>query len=161
MCFFFKIAWSRLPTPHHLYWNPCSISDRAFIWMTPLSDKNLDSLLINRPGVTGAVLQSPPLLTDSFIHWVILLFKIFKTLSIPNRKSWGVEILRECSPHDFIVHWMYLTVKHGFKLLSVQWIGNKMSLVWLVDFPTQHSAKCALQLTTFVYSFHFAVCSVH
>ena len=28
---------------------------------------------------------------------VILSFRIFKTLSIPSRKSWGPEILRECS----------------------------------------------------------------
>ena len=34
----------------------------------------------------------------SLVHWVILLFRIFKTLYIPNRKSWGAEIFRECSP---------------------------------------------------------------
>ena len=28
---------------------------------------------------------------------MILLFRIFKTLSIPNSKSWGAKILRECS----------------------------------------------------------------
>ena len=29
---------------------------------------------------------------------MILSFRIFKTLFFPNRKSWGAEILRECSP---------------------------------------------------------------
>ena len=28
---------------------------------------------------------------------MILLFRIFKTLTVPNRKSWGASILRECS----------------------------------------------------------------
>ena len=31
----------------------------------------------------------------SFINYIILLFSIFKTLSIPNYKSWGADILRE------------------------------------------------------------------
>ena len=34
----------------------------------------------------------------SLIHYVILLFLMFKTLSIPNCMSWGAEMLRECSP---------------------------------------------------------------
>ena len=54
--------------------------------------------LFNRPGVAGAVLQSPPSLIDSFVNRVIILFRIFKTLSIPNRKRWRADILRECSP---------------------------------------------------------------
>ena len=32
------------------------------------------------------------------IHSLILLFRIFQTLFIPNRKSWAAEILRDCSP---------------------------------------------------------------
>ena len=55
-------------------------------------------IFINRPGVAGAVLQSPLLLSHSLIHWVILSFQIFKTLSILNRKSWGAEVLWQCSP---------------------------------------------------------------
>ena len=34
----------------------------------------------------------------SLIHYIILLFWMFKTLSIPNCMSWGAEMLRECSP---------------------------------------------------------------
>ena len=30
--------------------------------------------------------------------YFIFLFRILKILSIPNRKSWGTDILRECSP---------------------------------------------------------------
>ena len=51
--------------------------------------------LFTRPGVAGAVLQSPPLLINSLIESVILLFKIFNPLSIQNRKSLRVEILKE------------------------------------------------------------------
>ena len=47
------------------------------------------SQLITRPNV----LQTLVLL----IKLVILLFKIFKTLSISNCQSWGVEILKEIS----------------------------------------------------------------
>ena len=41
----------------------------------------------NRPGVAGAVLQSSMLPIRSFIDSVILLFRISKTMSIPNRKT--------------------------------------------------------------------------
>ena len=43
--------------------------------------------------LAGAVLEIP----SSFIHCRLILFRIFKTLTIPNLKSWGAEILRECS----------------------------------------------------------------
>ena len=36
-------------------------------------------------------------LIHSLIYWVILLLRIFQTLSIPNHRSQGGEILRECS----------------------------------------------------------------
>ena len=29
---------------------------------------------------------------DAFIHWVIISFRIFKTLSIPNRQSWELNV---------------------------------------------------------------------
>ena len=51
-------------------------------------------IIINGPGVAGAVLQTPLSFVDSLIRSVILFLKIFKTLSIPNHKNWG-EILRE------------------------------------------------------------------
>ena len=36
---------------------------------------------------------------NKLIHSLSMLsFRIFKTLSIPNCKSWGAKILRECSP---------------------------------------------------------------
>ena len=35
--------------------------------------------IINRPGVAGAVLQSPPLLINSLIDSVILFLPVFKT----------------------------------------------------------------------------------
>ena len=52
-----------------------------------LGRHTLNTSIVNRPGVAGAVLQTPLYLIYSFIHWVILLFRIFQTLSIPNRKS--------------------------------------------------------------------------
>ena len=57
------------------------------------------SWVFNWHNVTGAVLQSP-LSFNSFIQWFSRswLVKISsKILSIRNRKSWGAEILRECS----------------------------------------------------------------
>ena len=54
--------------------------------------------MFNRLCVAGALLQTLFSLIHSFIHWVIFLFKIFKILSIPSHKNWGVEILREYSP---------------------------------------------------------------
>ena len=58
--------------------------------------------IFNKPGEAGAVLQTPL----SFIHSltqlvsqsVILCENIFKTPLIPNRESYGAEILREGSP---------------------------------------------------------------
>ena len=45
--------------------------------------------IINRHGLGEAVYKD---LCNSFIQSVILLFTIFKTLSIPNSGSWGGEI---------------------------------------------------------------------
>ena len=60
--------------------------------------------------------QGLPRIVHSFIHsliqWVlicvILLIKIFKTLFIPNRKSWEAEVLKECSPPT-MCHMTYAT----------------------------------------------------
>ena len=58
--------------------------------------------IINGPCVDGAVLQTSLSLINylihSFICSVILQFRISRTLSIPNRMSWGAEILRKYSP---------------------------------------------------------------
>ena len=60
--------------------------------------------LINRPGVARAVLKTPASLNNWLIHWVGHPFvqnlqeSWINTLSIPNRKNWGAEILRECLP---------------------------------------------------------------
>ena len=54
--------------------------------------------IFNRHSVAGAVLWTPLSITISLTDWVILLFRVFQTLSIQNRKSWGSEILREYSP---------------------------------------------------------------
>ena len=45
------------------------------------------NLLIIRPGVAGAVLQSPSLLIDSLIKSVIPFLQTFKTSLDQNRKS--------------------------------------------------------------------------
>ena len=50
---------------------------------------------LNRPCVARAALQTPFWLSNS---WVILSIRIFRTLSIPNHKNYGAEILWECSP---------------------------------------------------------------
>ena len=55
-------------------------------------------LLFNRPGEVGAVLETPLSLINSLNQSVILFLNIFKTPSLPNRKSKGPDILRECSP---------------------------------------------------------------
>ena len=44
-------------------------------------------LIVKRPGVAGAVLETPPLLIDSLSHSVILCKNVFKTPSLSNRKS--------------------------------------------------------------------------
>ena len=41
-------------------------------------------VMFNRPGVAGAVLQSPPSFTDSLINWVILQFKYLPTTVNPK-----------------------------------------------------------------------------
>ena len=46
----------------------------------------------------------PVLFYKNLCNSLILLFKIFKTLSNPNRKSQGAEILRECSPPHQVPH---------------------------------------------------------
>ena len=57
--------------------------------------------IVNRPGVAGAVLQTPWSLIHSFIHLlidsVILLLQIFKISLITNRNSQEAEILRNSS----------------------------------------------------------------
>ena len=44
-------------------------------------------LMLNRPGVAGAILQTPPWLIHSLFKSVILCGNIFNTLSFPSRKS--------------------------------------------------------------------------
>ena len=148
-----KPAWT-----YYLSINGC-ISRRVPCLNDSPEWQNLDSLRINRPGVAGAVLQSPPLLTDSFIHWVILLFKIFKTLSIPNRKSWGVEILRECSPPD----WLHsaLNVPNSKTWISIivgsmNWEQNEPGLAgWF-----SNTAQCKVCTATYYICLQFSFCSV-
>ena len=53
--------------------------------------------IINRPCVAGAVLQTPWSLIHSFIQSVILSFRIFKTPSHQNHKSYGPVILTQYS----------------------------------------------------------------
>ena len=54
--------------------------------------------IINRPGVAAAVLQIPSsFIIHSFIKWPFSQ-NIFKTPSLPSRKKYGPDILRECSP---------------------------------------------------------------
>ena len=55
-------------------------------------------LIFNRPGVAGAVLQTPLYLIKYYIQLIIICENIFKTLYIPNCKSQGAEMLRECLP---------------------------------------------------------------
>ena len=47
------------------------------------------TVVFNRPGIAGAVLQTPP----SFVNCLFL--QIFRTPSLPNHRSEGAEILRE------------------------------------------------------------------
>ena len=57
--------------------------------------------MINRPGVAGDVLQSPPfngLLIHSLIKLLILFLQTFKISLNPNRESYRAELFRECSP---------------------------------------------------------------
>ena len=54
----------------------------------------LNPWALNRPGVAGAVQQSPPSLTDSFIHWVVLKSKYFPNTVNPKPEelgSWNFE----------------------------------------------------------------------
>ena len=54
--------------------------------------------VINRPGVAKAVPQKSSLLIDSVSESLILFLQIFIISLITNSKSYGAEILRECSP---------------------------------------------------------------
>ena len=52
----------------------------------------------NRPGVAGAILQTPLIFFDLLTDSLILCENIFNKHSLPNRKSSGTDILRERSP---------------------------------------------------------------
>ena len=54
-------------------------------------------------------------ISHSFNDWVILSFRIFKTLLIPNRKSWGAETLRECSSPSMCHMWRVMCQVSGVK----------------------------------------------
>ena len=64
------------------------------IFFLDLSIMKKKHVYFNRPGVVRAVLQTHLSFTELFV----LSFRIFNSLSIPKCKSWGAEILRECSP---------------------------------------------------------------
>ena len=56
--------------------------------------------LVNRPGVAGAVLQSPPLLIDSLTDWLSdPLVQISSNHCQSQTGKERTEILRECSSH--------------------------------------------------------------
>ena len=85
--YIFKVA--NILTIHRtLQWNT------QWAWNVP----QINLKIINTPGVARAVLQTPLWFTDWFIKYVVLLFRIFETLSIPNRNSWEAEMLGKCSP---------------------------------------------------------------
>ena len=74
--------------------DPYNGTNRPILYSIEYSLKSV----IKRPGVAGAVLQTTWSLTHSLRDSVILCENIFKTLSLPSRKSFGPEILREFSP---------------------------------------------------------------
>ena len=62
------------------------------------------------------------------IHWLILLFRIFKTMSIPNRKSWGAEILRECSPPTML----HVGCQVSGVRCKVSGVKSQIEFVWVM-----------------------------
>ena len=62
----------------------------------------------------------------SLSQLVTLFFRIFKTLPIPNRKSWGAEILRKCSPPPWVTCHMGSFWNSRKILKSVSLMYNKI-----------------------------------
>ena len=65
-------------------------------------------IIVNRPGVAGAVLQTSLSPIDSVSESVILFLQTFETSLHPNRKTWEAEIFGECSPPHQMSHIMCL-----------------------------------------------------
>ena len=96
--------------------------------------------LVNRPGVARAVLQSPLLL---FLNWLILLFRVFKTRSIPERKSSGAETLRE---------WSTSTICHMSRVTcQVSGFLFKASALWADAFYKSICPSVCLSVCVFVH----------
>ena len=74
------------------------------------------------------------LFSHSLIIWVILSFRIVKTLCITNRKSWGAEILGKCLPTTMChkscasCHWSRVMC-HILSFLIWIWIYKLVKLV--------------------------------
>ena len=92
MKFYFKTVYTNL---YSLLQNGMYklVQSRSKQYVQSRSHCSLVQNAINRPGVAGAVLQSPPSLINSFIQWLMVCGNIFITLytfnnpSFPNCKS--------------------------------------------------------------------------
>ena len=111
----------------------------CFFWITLKLTITLDQGLKNsipifsRPGVAGYFFKTPSVLINYLIQSVILFLLIFKTLSFPNCKSKGADILREYStPTMWHISHVMCHVSH------VTWhMSNVMCHVFYVLFWTK------------------------
>ena len=98
-CHFRRGGGATLPAPGLASPRMTVWSQRA-IFLDP-KELYIREAILNTPSVAGAFTQTPLSLADSIIDSMSersFCGNIFKTLSLPNRKSWEDEILTQCSP---------------------------------------------------------------
>ena len=105
-------------------------------FVTPLCDQKT----VN----AGAVLQSPPSLINSLIHSLTdPLVHNLRTLSIPSRKSWEGDILRECSlPPCVTCHMSYVMCHMSHIMCHNSHVTCHMSHCHMSHFYLFYLTKC-------------------
>ena len=71
-------------------------------------------VIVNRPGVAGAFLQTASFLIKLVGQWVILFLQIFRTPSLPNHKSQRGKIFSHVSPVTCHVSHVICHMSHIF-----------------------------------------------
>ena len=125
-------------------------------FVTPLCDQKT----VN----AGAVLQSPPSLIHSLTDPLVY---NLRTLSIPNRKSWQADILRECSlPPCVTCHMSYVMCHMSHIICHNSHVTCHMSratchtsICFIWQSAVANRWRVWVQCT--VYSLQFTVYSLH
>ena len=136
-----KFIWSQpLPNTKHCYGKICS--NLSVFYYSPVNNslKLIPSVTIYKFLCVLQTWCSRGSSTNTFvihqvIQSVILLFRIFKTLSIPNREIWRAKLLKECSPPT-MCHMSCVTCEVSGVRCRVSpffWGGEGEEVVELVD----------------------------